>query len=167
MKYSLTSELQHHQRLRRYLEESFPDADEETLQDTLEGMTNLPEMLAEVLRSMLQDEDFVGALKGRIGEMQARCTRLAERARKKRDLAALVMGDAELPKLVAPDFTVSLRASRPPLVVTDEDKIPAEFWKPQAPRLDRQALMAVLASSRPVEGAILGNPGTSISVRTK
>jgi hypothetical protein len=46
-------ELTHHQYLRARLEEEFPDADEETLVDTLEGLSNLPDMLAEVCRSML------------------------------------------------------------------------------------------------------------------
>ncbi len=43
-------ELSHHQYLRSRLEEEFPDADEETLVDTLEGLSNLPDMLAEVCR---------------------------------------------------------------------------------------------------------------------
>ena len=92
--HSLKHELSSHLLFRERLREAFPDAGDECLQDTLEGMTNLSEMLAEVLRSLLADEDFVGALKGRIGEMQTRSTRLAERARKKRDLVSQVMAEA-------------------------------------------------------------------------
>ena len=68
--HSLKHELSSHLMCRERLREAFPDVDDECLQDTLEGLTNLPEMLAEVLRSFLADEDFVGALKKRIGEME-------------------------------------------------------------------------------------------------
>jgi hypothetical protein len=165
--HSLTHELSSHLVFRERLREAFPDVDDECLQDTLEGLTNLSEMLAEVLRSLLADEDFVGALKKRIGEMQARSTRLAERARKKRELVSQVMAEAEIKRLVEADFTVSLRASRAPLVVVDEELIPEAFWRPQAPKLDRQALTAVLSAGQGVEGAILGNPPMTITVRTK
>ncbi len=57
----LNRELTHHQYLRARLEEEFPDADEETLVDTLEGLSNLPDMLAEVCRSMLDDQAMVSA----------------------------------------------------------------------------------------------------------
>ena len=40
-------ELTHHQYLRSRLEEEFPDADEETLANTLEGRSNPPEMFAD------------------------------------------------------------------------------------------------------------------------
>ncbi len=67
----LNRELTHHQYLRSRLEEEFPDADEETLVDTLEGLSNLPDMLAEVCRSMLDDQAMVLALRGRVGDMQS------------------------------------------------------------------------------------------------
>ncbi len=56
---SIDRELTHHQYLRARVEEEFPDADEETLVDTLEGLSNLPDMLAEVCRSMLDDQVMV------------------------------------------------------------------------------------------------------------
>ncbi len=69
--------LTHHNYLRERLEAEFPEADEDTLRDTLEGMTNLTEMLAEVLRSALEDQSFGAALRARIGDMQTRLSRLA------------------------------------------------------------------------------------------
>ena len=68
---------------------------------------------------------------------------------------------------MVPDFTVSLRPSRAPLAVVDEDLVPEAFWKPQAPKLDRQGLIAALSAGRDVPGAILGNAPMTISVRTK
>ena len=167
MIHAIKLELAHHHYLRERLEADFPEADEETLCDTLEGLTNLTDMLAEVLRSQLGDQDLVAALKARIGDMQARCGRIEERARKKRELVTSVMERADLKKLMEPDLTVSLRPTRPPLAVVDEEAVPEEFWKPQAPKLDRQGLISALAAGRDIPGAILGNPPMTISVRTK
>ncbi len=167
MSQQLVRKLTHHQYLRERLVEDFPDADEECLRDTLEGLTNLTDMLAEVLRSALEDQVFVTALRSRIGDMQARLSRIEERARKKRDLVCSVMERADVRKLTEPDFTVSLRPTRAPLVVTDEEAIPEGYWKAQAPKLDRQGLLAALSAGRDVPGALLGNAPMTISVRTK
>ena len=112
MGYGILRELTHHQYLRERLVADFPDADEETLSNTLEGLTNLSDMLAEVLRSALDDQAMVGALRGRIGDMQARCGRIEERARKKRELVCSVMERADFKKLPsAPPITAHFMAS--------------------------------------------------------
>jgi hypothetical protein len=81
------------------LEEEFTDADEETPVDTLEGLRNLADMLAEVCRSMLGDQAMVSALRGRIGDMLERCGRIEARARKKRGLVCAVMERVDLKKV--------------------------------------------------------------------
>ncbi len=124
MEQAISRELTHHQYLRSRLEEEFPDADEETLVDTLEGLSNLPDMLAEVCRSMLDDQAMVSALRGRIGDMQERCGRIEARARKKRERVCSVTERADLKKVMEPDLTVSLRPARPPLAVVDEALVP-------------------------------------------
>ncbi len=167
MRHPLLHQLAHHKYLREKLEAEFPDADDETLRDTLEGMTSLTEMLAEVLRSQLEDQAFASALRARMADMQERLSRLDERARKKRELVTSVMEQADLKKLMEPDFTVSLRPSRPPLTIIDEEAIPGDFWKPQAAKLDRQGLISALGAGRDIPGAVLGNPAMTISVRTK
>ncbi len=160
-------ELTHHQYLRERLEAAFPDADEETLMDTLEGMTSLTDSLAELLRSSQEDQSFASALKSRMTDKQERCTRFEERARKKRDLVCTVMEEAELKKLMEHDFTVSLRPARAPLMIIDEEAIPGDYWKPQPAKLDRMGLISALSNGRDIAGAVLGNPPLTISVRTK
>lgn len=114
MTHAIDRKLSHHQYLRERLEAEFPDADEETLLDTLEGLTKWTDLLAEVLRSQLDDQDLVAALKARIGDMQVRAGQIDERARKKRELVRSVMERADLKKLTEPDLTVSLRPTRAP-----------------------------------------------------
>jgi len=122
-----------------------PNLDEETLGDTLEGMTDLREMLAELVRSALEDEALSSGLSTRLTEMRARVQRLEYRADKKRELARRVMAEAEICTLLEPDFTASLRQGAPPLEIVAEERIPEPFWKPQAPKLDRLALLTIVA----------------------
>ncbi len=49
MAHPVLHDLTHHRYLRERLETAFPDADEETLMDTLDGMTSLTDSLAEHL----------------------------------------------------------------------------------------------------------------------
>jgi hypothetical protein len=163
----LRQDLTHHRYLRERLEEEFPDADEVTLRDTLEGLTSLTDSLAELLRSSLEDQSLASALRGRISDMQERCARFEDRARKKRELVCTVMEEAEIKKLTEPDFTVSLRPSRAPLMIIDEEAIPGDYWKPQPAKLDRMGLIAALSNGRDIPGAVMGNPPMTISVRTK
>jgi hypothetical protein len=106
---SIGHELSIFQQLRDRLIQDFPDADEDTLADTLEGITNLHERLCELVRSSLEDRCFGLALSARIKEMQARLAAFEERAEKKRNLVAGAMEQASIPRLREADFTVSLR----------------------------------------------------------
>ncbi len=167
MSHLIHHELNHHQRLRERLEAEFPDADEETLRDTLEGMTNLTEMLGAVLRSGLDDLALATALKSRMADMQERLSRIQARGEKKRLMVTAAMEQADIRKLTEADFTVSLRPTRPPLVLTDENEIPEVYWKPQQRKLDRQGLIATLSAEDTIPGAMFGNGGMTITVRTK
>ena len=167
MSHPVLHELTYHRYLRERLEAAFPDADEETLMDTLEGMTSLTDSLAELLRSSLEDQTFALALRSRMSDMQERYSRFEARARKKRELVCTVMEEADLKKLTEPDFTVSLRPSRPPLMIIDEAAIPGDYWRPQPATLDRMGLISALSNGRDIPGAVLGNPPMTISVRTK
>ncbi len=141
--------------------------DEETLADTLEGITNLHEMIAAVIRSALVDEALQSGLRTRIVDMKSRLSRLEERGSKKRQLALEAMTEAGLKKLEQPDFTASARAGLPGLVVVEEDRIPESYWVPQPAKLDRQSLLADLKRVGHIPGTELSNPKPTLSVRTK
>ena len=80
MQHQLAHELSHYEFLRERLAAQFPEADEETLLDTLEGMTELHEMIAAVVRARFDDLTLVAALKSRISDMQERLSRIGHRA---------------------------------------------------------------------------------------
>ncbi|MEP0322016.1 siphovirus Gp157 family protein [Bauldia litoralis] len=141
--------------------------DEETLADTLEGLTDLHEVVAAVVRSALVDEALAEGLKGHIGVLKERFDRLSDRAKKRREIARDAMIEVDIKKVTAPDFTVSVRSGSPSLVVTDEGTIPAPYWLPRDPRLDRSGLLSDLKSGKTVVGATLSNPEPVISVRVR
>jgi Siphovirus Gp157 len=153
--------------LRERLLAVYPCADEETLRDTLEGITDLHEMIAAVIRSALVDEALAAGLRSRLDEMKQRLGRLDERGRKKRQLALDAMNDVGFKKLEQPDFTATARTGSPSLVVVAEDSIPQAYWVPQPPRLDRQALLIELKRGGEVAGTQLSNCNPVLSVRIK
>ena len=153
--------------LRDRLLEKIPDLDEETLADTLEGITDLREILAELVRSALEDEALSEGLSTRLAEMRSRLERLKLRAERKRALALSAMAEAEIKTVIEPDFTASLRRAAPSLDVLAEERIPTAYWKPQPPKLDRQSLLAALKNGEEVDGATLAKPLVQLSVRTK
>jgi hypothetical protein len=159
-------EASNHERLRAQLLSDFPDADDQTLQDTLEGLSDLPDMLAAVLRSQLEDLMSAKALRGRIAEMETRLARFERRAEKKRQLVTTVMEHAQLRKIVQPDFTASLRRTPPGLRVYDEGRIPNSFWRPEPAKLDRRAVLAALKAGQDINGAALDNGSMTLAVRT-
>jgi hypothetical protein len=153
--------------LKERLLSDWPTLEEDWVLDTLEGITDLHEMIAAVIRSALVDEALQAGLRTRLEEMRQRLARLEERGAKKRQLALEAMCEVGLKKLEQPDFTASARAGLPPLVVIAEELIPPDYWVPQPPKLDRQSLLADLKRGGEIAGAQLGNPKPTLAVRTK
>jgi hypothetical protein len=144
-----------------------PELDEQTLTDTVEGLTDLHEILAAIVRAALADEALATGLKGRIAEMQERLERLQERATKRRQVVKNTMVELDLKKLTAPDFSASIRPGSPALLVIDEAAVPSIYWEPREPRLDRHGLLAELKQGAEITGVTLSNPEPVLSVRTK
>jgi hypothetical protein len=156
-----------YQELKIRLQTDLPTLDDQTLRDTLEGITDLHEMIAAVIRSALVDEALQAGLRTRLEEMRQRLVRLEERGVKKRQLALDAMCDVGLKKLEQPDFTASTRVGLAPLLIVADDDVPEPYWVPQPPKLDRQSLLADLKRGDLIPGAQLGNPKPCLTVRTK
>ena len=151
MRAQLTVEVPKYQLLRQRLLADYPNLDEETVADTLEGITDLHEMIAAVIRSALVDEALHAGLRFRVDDMKQRLSRLELRAAKKRQLALEAMSEVGLTKLEQPDFTASARAGSPALVVIAEESDPrsllaAAAAKARSPSDPRQSSSAASRS---------------------
>jgi hypothetical protein len=144
-----------------------PQIDEQTLADTVEGLTDLHEIVMAIIRAALADEALARGLKCRISDMQGRLDRLEDRASKRRQIAKDAMVELDLKKLNAPDFTASIREGTPSLMVINEDAVPSIYWQPSEPRLNRQELAYELKQGAEIAGVALSNPEPVLSVRTR
>jgi len=144
-----------------------PQIDEQTLADTVEGLTEVHDIVAAIVRAALADEALASGLKGRIAEMQERLNRLQHCAEKRRQIAKDVMIELEIKKITAPDFTVSIRPGMPSLLILDEAAVPSIYWQPVAPKLNRQGLLTELKEGADIKGVALSNPEPVLSVRTR
>jgi Siphovirus Gp157 len=144
-----------------------PQIDEQTLSDTVEGLTDVHEIIATIVRAALVDEALANGLKPRVAEMEDRLGRLQDRAAKRRQIVKEVMVQLGIKKITAPDFTVSIRPGMPALLVLDEAVVPSIYWQPSAPRLDRQGLLGELKGGAEIDGVSLSDPEPVLSVRTR
>ena len=156
-----------YRRIRDWIRAEDPHIDEQTLADTVEGLTDVHDILAAVVRAALADEALANGLKGRIAEMQDRLERLQDCASKRRQIAKEVMIELDIKKITAPDFTVSIRPGMASLLVIDENAVPSIYWQPVAPKLKRQELLSELKQGSEITGVTLSNPEPVLSVRTR
>ena len=144
-----------------------PDADDEILRmDTLDGATDALELVRRIVRSALDAEAMAEAAKSRMQALAARHDRFKGQADRARETAKAMLGALGVSKVLAEDFTVSLRDGPPKLLITDERQLDEEFWRVSR-SIDRPLIKAALDAGRRVEGAALSNREPVLSVRTK
>ena len=153
--------------LRRRLIELYPELDDQTLNDTLEGATNFKEALASLIRSALDDECLANALRDRMTDMRTRLSRHEARAASKRQAVVESMEAADIRKLTEPDFTASTRVGPPSVVIDNEDELPIDYLLPQPPKPDKRAILEALIRGSIVPGAVLAQPKLSLTVRSQ
>lgn len=139
--------------------------DEETLRDTIQGATNLHEAIRAVFKDLGEDEILSQGLSVYMAQLQLRTDRIKRRIDKRRNAIQKAMEVGEIRSVTFPEGTLSLRNVAAGLDVLDERKIPAKYWKPQDPKLDRALLKEDLKKKIVVDGARLDNGGISLSVR--
>ncbi len=163
----LRTEAAQYRALQIQLKEDYANLDDETLTDTLEGLSDLPQMIEEIVRSSVEDEAMIAGLKIRADAMAGRLSRLKERHQKKRQLAAWALGSAGMGRLKTVDFTVSLSEGAVRLEISDESKLSSDYLIPQPPKPNRAGITEALKQGRTVEGASLVQGQSYITVSTR
>jgi hypothetical protein len=162
---NIAAELHRHQAVKEALLAEWPDIDEETLADTLEGCTDLQQMLVAVLKAAHEDECRIEVIEKQIGKLKERADRFQARAEKARATVARIMEEAGIKKLSAPELTASLRRLPPKLLITDEAQIPADYMILPPPKPDRSLIKRALDDGYVIPGVTLSNGSVSLTVR--
>lgn len=143
-------------------------SDDATLRhDMVEGETNLLEALQAAIDEIDESEAIAAGCKDREAVFAHR--RAAAESRVARIRAsieqALLISDMSAVRLPGATITVKDRAPAP--IYDDESAIPAQFWKPGAPKIDRDAIKAAMDAGQEVPGVSRSNGGISLQIRRK
>lgn len=164
--------------------------DDALLIDMVEGETNLFETIDALLARMTLDQALITGIDVLIDDLDGRKARVKKRREADRALIEQALTIAEIESAVErPAGTLSLAKRAPTLVVENEADIPARFWKPAPPMLDKKALTealrerlkaiqnlpddpeakaaALIALPEAVPGATLSNAAPSLTIRIK
>lgn len=139
--------------------------DADLIATTVEGETELTEVASKALGRILELNGMMDGIAGMMASLKDRGERLEQQRDNLRTLLGVAMETGCIKKLETPLATASLRAVPPKAEIIDEAAIPARFWKPQEPKLDRKAVLDALKAKEPVPGASLNNGGMTVSIK--
>ena len=163
----LDMEMHTYTAIKEWLRAEDPEIDERTLADTVDGLSDLTEILAEIVRAARKDEtEAEVVLKGMIADMTERRARFNDRAERRRNMVRDAMERVGMKSLVMPDFTATVRKAPPHVVIVDEALIPDDYIE-ERPHILKREIGEALKNGTPVEGAVLSNPEMTLSVRTR
>ena len=155
-----------HEAMREALQDVYDNLDPQALLDTIEGETDLTEVLQQVASQALEYETLAKATQERIEALQARKARTLKAAETLRSIVLQAMDTTGRDKISGPEITLSVAKRRGSLVIDDESLVPACFFKPQPPKLDKKALTeAAREGEQP--GCHIGNGSISLTIRVK
>jgi hypothetical protein len=141
--------------------------DPKLILDMIEGETDLAEACLVVLEETMEDETLLAGVVATIKLLQERKSRLERSIETRRGIILMAMEKAGLQTIKGALATLAVRETPPKTVISDEALIPARFWKPSDPKLDRAALAEALKAKEEVPGASLSNGGVSLNIRVR
>lgn len=140
--------------------------DERAYLDTLEGETDLYELVRILLGRIEDDEGVQAQLTQQIEDRRARKDRAGERVKHNREAIMALIQCAGLDKLTLPEATLSVRDVPPKPIVTDEAAVPDALCK-LTRKPDMAAIKAELEGGAVVPGVSRDNGGLSLTIRRK
>ena len=141
------------------------EPDDPDMADLLDGETDAIERLRKVLRFARWTEAQAKALGDMLSEGRERKARMERKAESMRNMVLGALSELGLQKLDAPDFTASIRAGKPSVVITDEAAIPDALCRFE--RKPSKADIAEALAAGPVPGAALSKAAPTLTLRSK
>ncbi len=139
--------------------------DDDATHDAIEGETSLIEVITSAVDRLAELEAHEEALANQIKALNTRKDRFSHQGELIRAAILSAMGMADLKKLELPQATLSRKPTPPKAIILDEAAIPARFWKPSDPKLDKKSVLDALKGSEAVPGAELSNGGETVAIK--
>lgn len=140
--------------------------DETLIRDTIEGDTSLRDLISLVAEQIVADDGLVDGLAVAVKRLADRKARIEHRISMTRVAIMAAMESAGIKSLDTPAGKLTVKATPPAALIFDEAIVPADYWKPQDPKLDKKAVLAALKEGREVPGAQLSNGGQTLQIRS-
>lgn len=142
------------------------ELDEQLKLSTLEGETELNELVAELLSGNEEDEGLIEALKAQIECRRDRKGRLEARIDARKNAISSLLDCARLQKLTLPEATVSVRMLGPRPKVVDVESLPEQFCN-FVRKPDMATINEAIERGASIPGVVMTNGGASLTVRRK
>lgn len=133
--------------------------------DIVEGETHLHEAIDRAVQLLVDDTAAVTGLTQMIDGLTDRRERLQARIAIVRTALAIAMDQAGRKTYPHAAVTITLKAVPPSVMVTDEAAIPAQYFKPKDPVLDKRALLTDLKAKKTIPGCTLSNGGNTLQLK--
>lgn len=137
--------------------------EDEIKTNLIQGETDLIEAIGAAVARIREVEALIAGIEDHERQIKARKDRLKHQAEMLRAAVGVAMQTAELDRAETPVATVARKNVPPRAIVTEEADLPAQFWTPQPPKLDKRKLLAALKEGA-VPGASLSNGGQTIQI---
>ncbi len=170
---ALSAEVRSYNALRDWIAEQYNvNPDDPVVLDTLEGATNLHEMIASLAREARRRKANAEALATIIDENKKRKERHEAAAESIRSAIARAMLDAGLKRSEAPDATITVRMGESKPKVVSEELLPDWYWEEKIirkPDMSEIKLTIELrkenGDSEPIPGVVMTNPAPILTIR--
>jgi Siphovirus Gp157 len=140
--------------------------DEDLRGDMLEAETDLHRIAEKALEQLSEANAMAAAIKAREQDLTERRHRYERQSAGFRALIADLMAVGQLPKIVLPEATLSLREGAEELVVSDVEQLPQGYYRTKK-EADRTAIKVALKAGEKIPGALLVPGGNVLTIRTK
>ena len=158
--------VQQYRNFRDRLIEDMPELldDPECLTDTLDGISDVKEQMATVIRSAVMDEALAGGLSNYIAKLQSRHTYLVNKAKKKRTIVLNHMCDLDIRRIIESDLSITRRTVPPRVIIIDDTQVPDKYCTIER-KPNRAQINNAIKAGEKVPGTELSNSSETIQVR--
>lgn len=141
------------------------DSEDPDFATLVESECDVLERLRRIIRAARHTDAQAKALAEMLADGRERKARLEKKADRLRGAALWALGELGQKRLEAPDFTATIGAGRPKVVITDADALPDDVCVLK--REPSKTAIAEWLAEKPCPGAEFGNPTPSLTVRTR